>query len=67
MRKSTPVQHSRIPLGCTNQGRNPEAAEACTELGTDDFDDSITIGFILKRIVIAVVIVGIIAGAAALL
>jgi hypothetical protein len=67
MRKSTPVQHSRIPLGCTNQGRNPEAAEACTEFGTDDFDDSIAIGFILKRIVIAVVIVGIIAAVAVLL
>jgi type II secretory pathway pseudopilin PulG len=54
-------------LGCTNQGRNPEAAEACTEFGTDDFDDSIAIGFILKRIVIAVVIVGIIAAVAVLL
>ena len=25
----------RMPLGCDQQGRYPEAAEACTELGAD--------------------------------
>jgi len=65
MRKSTPVQHSRIPLGCTNQGRNPEAAEACTEIGADDFDD--TARFVIWHLIIAVMIVGVIAGVVALL
>lgn len=27
---------NRIPRGCDQQGRHPQAAEACTELGTDD-------------------------------
>ena len=25
-----------IPAGCDQQGRNPQAAEACTEMGVDD-------------------------------
>jgi hypothetical protein len=25
-----------IPTGCTQQGRYPQAAEACTDLGADD-------------------------------
>jgi hypothetical protein len=29
---------SRIPKGCDQQGRYPEAAECCTELGQDDPD-----------------------------
>ncbi len=31
------------PTGCDQQGRYPEAAEACTELGADDFDDAAAI------------------------
>ena len=27
---------SRIPKGCDQQGRYPQAAEPCTELGADD-------------------------------
>jgi len=27
---------SRPPTGCDQQGRYPEVAEACTELGTED-------------------------------
>ena len=27
---------SRLPTGCDQQGRYPEAAEACPELGADD-------------------------------
>jgi hypothetical protein len=27
---------SRLPTGCDQQGRHPEAAEACIELGADD-------------------------------
>jgi hypothetical protein len=26
----------RIPKGCDQQGRHPEAAECCTEVGADD-------------------------------
>lgn len=29
---------SRIPNGCDQQGRYPQAAECCTELGQDDPD-----------------------------
>ena len=29
---------SRIPNGCDQQGRYPQAAECCTELGTEDDD-----------------------------
>jgi hypothetical protein len=29
---------SRIPNGCDQQGRHPQAAECCTELGQDDPD-----------------------------
>lgn len=28
----------RLPAGCDQQGRHPQAAEACTELGADDED-----------------------------
>ena len=55
---------NRIPTGCDQQGRYPEAAEACTELGADDFDDAAC--FVLWHLVIALTIVGAIAGAAAL-
>lgn len=39
MRQSPQVHNSRIPLGCDQQGRYPQAAECCTELGNED-DDS---------------------------
>jgi hypothetical protein len=32
------MKHHRIPHGCDQQGRYPEAAEPCTELGQDDPD-----------------------------
>ena len=56
---------SYIPTGCDQQGRYPEAAEAATEIGADDFDDAAQ--FIIWHLVIAIVIVGAIAGVAALL
>ena len=56
---------SYIPPGCDQQGRYPEAAEAATEIGADDFDDAAQ--YIIWHLVIAIVIVGAIAGAAALL
>lgn len=30
-------QSRYIPLGCDQQGRHPQAAESCTELGADDY------------------------------
>jgi hypothetical protein len=56
---------SRLPTGCDQQGRYPEAAEAATEIGADDFDDAAQ--YIIWHLVIAIVIVGAIAGVAALL
>jgi len=54
----------RIPTGCDQQGRYPQAAEACTELGQDDFDDAAAL--IFKSLLTAVAIVAIIALAVAL-
>lgn len=56
---------SYIPTGCDQQGRYPEAAEAATELGADDITDAAK--FVIWQVVFAVIIVGAIAGAAALL
>ena len=56
---------SHLPTGCDQQGRYPQAAEPCTELGADDITDAAR--FVLWQIVVAVVIVGVIAGVAALL
>lgn len=53
------------PTGCDQQGRHPQAAEPCTELGADDITDAAR--FVLWQIAVAVVIVGVIAGVAALL
>jgi hypothetical protein len=53
-----------IPAGCDQQGRYPEAAEACTELGADDFADAAR--FVIWQVVIAVGIVGAIAAIFAL-
>jgi len=36
MREQAPLQHTRIPHGCDQQGRHPQAAECCTELGCEE-------------------------------
>jgi hypothetical protein len=36
MRERAPLQHTRIPNGCDQQGRYPQAAECCTELGCEN-------------------------------
>jgi uncharacterized protein (DUF983 family) len=46
---------SRLPTGCDQQGRYPEAAEAATELGADDFDDAAAI--IVKQIICIVIVI----------
>jgi uncharacterized membrane protein len=55
---------SRLPTGCDQQGRYPQAAEAATDIGADDFADAAT--FVLWQVVIAIVLVGLIAAVVAL-
>jgi uncharacterized membrane protein len=52
------------PRGCDQQGRYPQAAEAATDIGSDDFADAAT--FVLWQVVIAIVLVGLIAAVVAL-
>jgi hypothetical protein len=35
-----------IPTGCDQQGRHPQAAEACTEVGADDDDLACATGIV---------------------
>ena len=35
-----------IPQGCDQQGRHPQAAEACTEVGADDDDLACATGLV---------------------
>jgi uncharacterized protein (DUF983 family) len=50
---------SRLPTGCDQQGRYPEAAEAATEIGADDFDDAAAI--IVKQIICIVIVIAVMA------
>jgi len=48
---------TRIPHGCDQQGRYPEAAEPCTELGQDDDETTAAdVGFIVMLLVVAAVL-----------
>jgi hypothetical protein len=51
---------SRIPKGCDQQGRYPEAAEAATEIGVDD-DAVESLGRLVLLGLCVVVLVGAIA------
>ena len=51
---------SRIPKGCDQQGRYPEAAEAATEVGADD-DAAESLGKLVLLGLGVVVLVGAIA------
>jgi hypothetical protein len=51
---------SRIPKGCDQQGRYPEAAEAATEVGVDD-DAVESLGRLVLLGLGVVVLVGLIA------
>lgn len=56
MREPAPIQQPRIPLGCDQQGRHPEAAEAATEVGADDADEfDRAFGYVMAICAIAVV------------
>ena len=39
MRQQPSVHNPRIPMGCDQQGRHPQAAECCTELGQEEKPD----------------------------
>lgn len=41
---------SRIPKGCDQQGRYPEAAECCTEIGADDGEDPLALSWALLAV-----------------
>lgn len=56
----------KIPKGCDQQGRYPEAAECCTELGADQDDDA-TSPLDLSGLLVAVFAVGLVAVVANLL
>lgn len=53
-------QTSVVPKGCDYQGRHPEAAEACTEIGQEDdpYDRQIGI-FSVAIVFIILLIVGV--------
>ena len=38
MREPSSIQQPRIPRGCDQQGRYPQAAECCTEVGSEEPD-----------------------------
>jgi hypothetical protein len=50
---------SRIPKGCDQQGRYPEAAHSATEVGVDDAPESL--GTLVVLGLCVVVLVGVIA------
>lgn len=58
----------RLPLGCDYQGRHPEAAEAATEVGSDDGDPvDHPLRALIWRLYLAALLVGIGWGVSALL
>ena len=50
---------NKVPKGLDQQGRYPEAAEACTEIGVDDGPEAL--GSIVLMGVVIVAVVGLIA------
>lgn len=50
---------NKLPKGLDQQGRHPEAAEACTEVGVDDGPE--TLGSVVLMGVVIVAVVGVIA------
>ncbi len=66
--KSQPleVNMKQMPKGCDYQGRHPEAAECCTEIGADDAPETLGKIVVVGAAVVAVlVVIVLIAGCAA--
>jgi hypothetical protein len=47
---------SRIPKGCDQQGRHPQAAECCTELGAEDDDGNSVMPLAVATVVVVLLI-----------
>ena len=52
---------NKLPKGLDQQGRHPEAAEACTEVGVSADDAPETLGTVVLAGVLVVLVVGVIA------
>jgi hypothetical protein len=51
------MNHPRIPHGCDQQGRYPQAAEPCTDLGQEDDETTAAdVGIIAMLLVLAAVL-----------
>lgn len=50
---------NKLPKGLDQQGRHPEAAEACTEVGVDDGPEAL--GSVVLMGVVIVAVIGVIA------
>ena len=51
------MKHPRIPHGCDQQGRYPQAAEPCTDLGQEDDETTAAdVGIIAMLLVLAAVL-----------
>ena len=50
---------NKLPKGLDQQGRHPEAAEACTEVGIDDGPEAL--GSVVLMGVVIVAVIGVIA------
>jgi hypothetical protein len=55
VREPSSIHNPRIHRGCDQQGRYPQAAECCTELGADTDEDD---GFAAFFIPLAAAIIG---------
>jgi hypothetical protein len=56
MREQAPLQHTRIPSGCDQQGRYPQAAECCTELGNEDDDGNSVMPLAIAAVAVVLLI-----------
>jgi len=56
MRQPSSLHHPRIPLGCDQQGRYPQAAECCTELGCEDVACSSVIPLAIAAVAVVLLI-----------
>jgi hypothetical protein len=52
---------SRIPNGCDQQGRYPQAAEPCTDLGADDEEqaDLVFLWAVVAILTVTIIAVGV--------
>jgi hypothetical protein len=51
----------KLPKGCDQQGRYPEAAESSTEIGADDPPEHDMLDVVLSDLAVAVLLVAVIA------